>query len=70
MTESNKGLAICYDIYDKEGNLSKIEVQDASGEHIFDALWDDRDAQTSENREEFRRWVQRMIRSKGYTVAE
>ena len=38
------------EIFDKDGNLTKIEVHLLNGEHLFDALWDPRDAQTHDNR--------------------
>lgn len=44
------------DIYDKEGNLVRIEAYDRSGEFIMQALWDPNDKQTSENRIKFREW--------------
>jgi hypothetical protein len=49
----------------QNGDLIKIEVVDSdTSEHIFDALWDPRDEQTEENRKEFRRWVDQMIKRK------
>jgi hypothetical protein len=51
------------EIFDKEGNLTKIEVTLENDEHLFDALWDNRDEQTHENRVEFRQWVNRQIRA-------
>jgi hypothetical protein len=58
--------AITQDEHDRDGNLLKIVVHDADGGHIFDALWDERDAQTHENRQNFRKWVRGMLRKKGY----
>lgn len=47
------------------GDLTKVEVIDAdTGEHIVDVLWDPHDEQTPENRQEFRRWVDRIIKRK------
>ena len=51
------------EIFDKDGNLTKIEVTLENDEHLFDALWDPRDEQTHENRVEFRQWVNRQIRN-------
>jgi hypothetical protein len=51
------------EIFDKEGNLTKIEVTLENDEHLFDALWDARDEQTHDNRVEFRQWVNRQIRA-------
>ena len=59
--------AIPVEIFDKEGNLAKIEVELSSGEHLFDALWDPSDEQTHENRVAFREWVKTMIKRKGYS---
>lgn len=60
--------AICTDIYDKEGNLLKIEAHDDSGEFIIQFLWDPHDKQTSDKREEFRKFAYRMLEQKGYKV--
>ena len=60
--------AIPVDVYDKEGNMLRIEFNDGSGEHIFDALWDPRDEQTSEKRAEFRKWAYRVLEQKGYVL--
>lgn len=49
--------AIPVDVYDKDGNLTKIEFIGADGEHIIDAVWDPTDEQTSENRIKFREWA-------------
>jgi hypothetical protein len=56
------------DVYDKDGNLTKIEFQDADGAHVIDAVWDPSDEQTSENRVEFRNWAYKMIKRKDYEV--
>ena len=61
--------AIPVDVYDKDGNMLKIEVSDASGEHIVDFVWDDSDAQTSENRTAFREWAYKFLeKNKGYKL--
>lgn len=60
--------AIPVDVYDKEGNMIKIEFSTSSGEHIMDALWDPNDEQTSENRIKFREWAYRFITQKEYEV--
>lgn len=54
-------IAIPTDIYDKDGNLVRIEVMNTNGEHIADFLWDARDEQTSENRTKFREWVYNFL---------
>ena len=56
------------DVYDKEGNLIKIEVHDESGEFLLQFLWDERDEQTSEKREEFRKWATRHLQQSGHEV--
>jgi hypothetical protein len=60
--------AIPVDIYDKEGNMLRIEFNDGSGNHVVDAVWDQNDAQTSENRIKFREWAYKMLQNKGYEV--
>ena len=56
------------DIYDKAGNLIRIEVYDESSEFLMQFLWDERDEQTNENREEFRKWATRHLKQSGYEV--
>ena len=58
----------CIDIYDKDGNLVKIEVINEAGETILDALWDPSDEQTSVNREEFRKWVYKHLKRKNFEL--
>jgi len=60
--------AICTDVYDKDGNLFKIEAHDASGEFIIQFMWDPRDPQTSKKREEFRKFAYRILEQKDYKV--
>jgi hypothetical protein len=51
--------------------MTKIEVNDPSGNHIADFLWDGHDEQTSEKRQEFRQWVYKFLtENKGYEVAK
>jgi hypothetical protein len=61
-------IAIPVDIYDKDGNLTKIEFNDPSGVHIIDAEWDHRDPQDSKHRTEFRKWAYRFVEQKGYRI--
>jgi len=68
--EKGSGVANLYDIHDKDGNLTRIEVVDSKGEFIFDIVWDDREAQTQENRANFRKWSKEVVRRYGYIVAE
>jgi len=57
------------DIYDKDGNLTKIEYYDSiSKEFVIQAEWDDREEQISKNREEFRKWSALMLKRLGYEV--
>ena len=56
------------DVYDKEGNMLKVEFYDGKGDFAFQALWDPTDEQTSENREVFRRYSYRMAFQLGYEV--
>jgi len=57
------------DVYDKDGNLTHVEVQNEAGEFVMQMLWDPNDEQTSENRELFRKWVYRFLEtSKEYEV--
>jgi hypothetical protein len=60
--------AIPVDVYDKEGNMLRIEFNDGDGTHIIDAVWDERDEQTSEKRVEFRKWAYRMISQQGWEI--
>ena len=49
------------EIYDDQGNLTKIEVTLENGEHLFDAYWDPNDEQTAENHIKFREWTKTMV---------
>lgn len=61
-------IAIPTDVYDKDGNMVRIEFNDGEGTHIIDAQWDPSDEQTSENRVSFREWAYKWIEQKGYEV--
>jgi hypothetical protein len=65
---ASEKIAIPTDVYDKDGNMTKIEFNDVSGKHIIDAVWDSRDKQTSENRIEFRKWAYRQLDQQGFRV--
>ena len=53
------------EVFDADGNLLKIEVQEAdSGKHVVDIMWDEREEQNQDTRAEFRKWASRIIRSK------
>lgn len=55
------------EVFDDGGDMLRIIVEDAeTGEHVFDALWDPNEEQTTDNRQEFRRWVTRILARKGH----
>ena len=54
------------DIFDKDGNLVKIDVHDLDGQFIIQIVWDENDEQTSENRKAFREWANRQLRQRDY----
>jgi hypothetical protein len=56
------------DVYDKEGNLIRLDFFDLEGEFQFQAEWDDREEQTSENRTEFRKWAYQMAKRLGFEI--
>ena len=64
------GVANLYDIHDKDGNLTRIEVVDSEGEFVFDIIWDENDSQSQENRDNFRKWSKEVVRRYGYIVAD
>jgi hypothetical protein len=68
MTESNKGIVIPTDVYDSEGNMTKIEFHNKSGEFVIEAVWDPKDPQDSEHRILFRKWAYRMLDQLGYQI--
>lgn len=65
---TDKKIVIPIDVYNKDGELVKIEFNDRSGNHILDAQWDQREEQTSDNRIAFREWAYRLIEQKDYKV--
>jgi hypothetical protein len=59
----------CVDVFDKDGNLTKIEAFEfGSGEFVLQFLWDINDEQTSEKRTEFRKWANRHLKQTGHNV--
>lgn len=63
--------AIPLEIFDKDGNMVKIETRDEDGQHILDIVWDENDEQTTENRAEFRKWAYGFLeKNKGYKVVK
>lgn len=49
------------DIYDRDGNMVRIEAYDLKGDFIMQALWDPTDEQTSENRVKLREWFNKHL---------
>jgi hypothetical protein len=49
------------DVYDKDGNLVRIEMFDGAGEFVMQFLWDENDEQTSDKRAQFRGWAYKHI---------
>ena len=58
------------DVYDKDGNLLRIEFYNELGSFEIQSLWDPADEQTSENRDEFRKWSYVMVKRQNYEVAK
>lgn len=56
------------EILDIDGNLKRIEFNNEQGEFVIQALWDDRDEQTAENRAKFREWAYRQLKQQGHEV--
>ena len=48
------------EILDENGNIEAIKFTDAEGFSI-DAVWDDSDEHTEENREKLREWAHRFV---------
>lgn len=49
------------DIYDKDGNMTRIEAYNEKGDFIMQALWDPTDEQTAENRVKLREWFNKHL---------
>ena len=45
-----------------------IEFHDDKGNFVIQALWDDMDEQTEENKVLFRKWAYNLMRDKGYEI--
>lgn len=65
-----KGKAIPTDVYDKDGNLLKIDFFTDTGEFILQCIWDDMDEQTSENRAKLREWAFKWMRNHGWEIPQ
>ena len=61
-------MVIPTDVYDKDGNILRIEFYDLDGEFVVQALWDENDAQTGKNRIKFREWAYSMVEQIGEEV--
>jgi hypothetical protein len=61
-------MVIPTDVYDKEGNLTRIEFYDLDGEFVVQAVWDENDEQTGKNRIKFRKWAYSMVEQIGEEV--
>jgi hypothetical protein len=64
----SKGRLIPVDVYDREGNMLRVEFSDSDGNHVMDAVWDESDEQTSENRTFFRKWAYNFLRNQGWEI--
>ncbi len=53
------------EVHDEAGNLTKIEINNRDGGHVYDFLWTQDEPNTPENRAEFRSWVSRFLANKG-----
>jgi hypothetical protein len=56
-------IVIPTDVYDKDGNMVRIEFYTQDGEFLIQAEWDSRDEQTSKKREEFRKWAYKSMKN-------
>lgn len=56
------------DVYSDEGDLLRIEFYNLEGEFQILAEWDERDPQTKENRESFRKWAYNMVKRLDFAV--
>jgi len=56
------------DIYDKDGNMVKIEFYDHASNFVIESVWDDQDPQDAEHRDFFRKWSYKMMDQLGYEV--
>jgi len=56
------------EIFNDKGDLLKIEFHTLRGQFVLEAIWDERDAQTDENREAFKKWAYHMMSNKKYKI--
>jgi hypothetical protein len=68
---TNQGVSmkvIPTEILDKEGNLTRIEYIDETGQFHLQSVWDPNDEQTHENRQKFREWSDIMAKRLNFDV--
>ena len=59
------------EVYDSKGALMRLDFFSRNDSSFqFEAVWDDRDEQTPENRLEFRKWADNMAKNLGFKIAE
>lgn len=63
-------MVIPTEVYDKEGNLLRIEFYDLEGEFVVQSMWDETEEQTNENRINFRKWSYRMVEQTGEEIVK
>jgi hypothetical protein len=63
-------MVIPTDVYDDEGNLKQIEFYNMAGSFVVQAVWDENEEQTSDNRVKFREWAYRMVEQTGEEVVK
>ena len=49
------------DVYDKNGDMVKIEFLNDEGEIEIEAVWDEQDPNDEEHRVAFRKWAYRFV---------
>jgi hypothetical protein len=64
----SKGRLIPVDVYDRDGNMLRIEFSDSEGNHVMDAVWDVNDEQSSDNRVAFRKWAYNHLRNQEWEI--
>ncbi len=64
----SKGRLIPVDVYDRDGNMLRVEFSDSAGNHVLDAVWDPEEAQTNENRVAFRKWAYEHLRKQDWEI--
>ena len=65
-----KGKVIPTDVYDKDGNLLKIDFFTDTGEFVLQCVWDEMDEQTAENRTKLREWAFKWMTNHGWEISK